>query len=260
MSWIPWQKARLECQDLDCLTIKAIIVGCTTETPLIEAYVGKMVISPENNTLFYSEVGTDQNPPITNQEWREQQNQDKTIVEIKNLLQSKKLSQLKGHKSDLEEMKTMLRHKHQFILRSGLLHRKIQFHSDDQPSLQFVLPQSYRWQAMKACHDDIGNLGLERSLYFLRDRFYWAGMMADTENHIWTCDKCLCFKSKPQGTELYPITATHPLELFYMDFLTIESGKTVKGVNILVVTDHCTQYAQAFVTTSYAAWVVAESL
>ena len=61
----------MECQDLDCLTVKAIIVGCTTETPLIEAYAGKTVISLQKDTLFCSKVGIDQNSPITNQEWRE---------------------------------------------------------------------------------------------------------------------------------------------------------------------------------------------
>ena len=65
-------------------------------------------------------------------------------------------------------------------------------------------------------------------------------MTADMENHIQTCDRCLCFKSKPQKPELYPITATHPLELIHMDFLTNESGKTGKDMNILVVTDHFT--------------------
>ena len=79
---------------------------------------------------------------------------------------------------------------------------------------------------MKVCHDDIGHLGLERSLDLLKDRIYWAGIIADMENHIQTCDGCLCFKNKPQKTELYPITSTHPLELIHMDFLTIESGKT----------------------------------
>ena len=68
------------------------------------------------------------------------------------------------------------------------------------------------------------------------------------ESHIQTCDRCLCFKSKPQKTELHPITATYPIELVYMNVLTIESGKTSRDVNILVVTDHFTQYAQAFVT------------
>ena len=51
-------------------------------------------------------------------------------------------------------------------------------------------------------------------------------------------------------TELYPISTTHPLELVHMDFLTIEFGKTDKDGNILVVTDHFTHYAQAFITPS----------
>ena len=130
------------------------------------------MISPQKDTLFCGKVGIDQNPPITNQEWREPKNQDKTIVEIKILLQSKNLSQQKGHNNDSKEMKTMLRHKHQFILRNGLLHTKIQFLSHGLPSLQFVLPQNYRQQAMKACHDDIGHLGLDRYLDLLKDRFY----------------------------------------------------------------------------------------
>ena len=157
-------------------------------------------------------------------------------------------------------MKTMLRHKQQFIYRYGLLNRKVQFHSHDPPSLQFVLPQNYREQTMKACHDDIGHLGLERSLDLLKDRFYWAGMSTNIENHIQTYDRCLCFKSKPQKTELYPITTTHLLELVHMDFLTIELGKTGKDVNVLVVTNHFTHYAQAFVTPSETARVVAQTL
>ena len=115
-------------------------------------------------------------------------------MEIKNLLQSKKLSQQKGHNTDSEEMKTMLRYKHQFVLRNGLLYKKIKFCSHYQPSLQFILPQNYRQQATKTCHDDIGYLGLERSLYLLKDRFYWEGMNNDMENHIQTCDRCFCFK------------------------------------------------------------------
>ena len=60
------------------------------------------------------------------------------------------------------------------------------------------------------------------------------------KNHIQTCDRCLYFKSKLKKTELYPIAATHGIQLIPMDFLTIESGKTGKDVNILVVTDHFT--------------------
>ena len=157
-------------------------------------------------------------------------------------------------------MKTMLRHKHQFILRNGLLYKKIQFCSKDKPSLQFVLPMRYRQQAIKACHDDIGHLGLERSLDLLKDRFYWPGTNEEMGNHIRSCNRCLHFKSKLQRTELCPITATHPLELIHMDFLTIESGKTDKDVNILIIMDHFTQYPQAFVTPLQTAQVVAQTL
>ena len=41
LSQIPWQKAGSECKDLECLTVKGIIVGCTAENPLIEAYARK---------------------------------------------------------------------------------------------------------------------------------------------------------------------------------------------------------------------------
>ena len=67
LSWIPWQKARSEFQDLGCLTVKAIIMGTTTKIPLIEAYAGRTVIPPQKDNLFYGKVGIDQNPPITNQ-------------------------------------------------------------------------------------------------------------------------------------------------------------------------------------------------
>ena len=79
-------------------------------------------------------------------------------------------------------------------------------------------------------------------------------MNDEIENHIQNCDRCLQFESRPQKkTELCPITATHPLQLVHMDFLTIESGKTDKDVNILIITDHFTRYAQAFITPSQTA-------
>ena len=113
-------------------------------------------------------------------------------------------------------MKTMLRHRHQLhcqelVLCTGKYNsiHMINHHCN------LCCLRSYRQQAMKACHNDIGHLGSERSLDLLKDRFYWAGMTADMENHIQTCDRCLCFKSKPQKTELYPITATHLLELVH---------------------------------------------
>ena len=56
------------------------------------------------------------------------------------------------------------------------------------------------------------------------------------------------------------INVTRPLELVHIDFLTIEAPRKDKDVNILVVTDHFTRYAQAYITRSQMAPVVAQYL
>ena len=47
---------------------------------------------------------------------------------------------------------------------------------------------SSRQQAIKASHDDIGHLGLKRSLDLLKDRFYCSGMNEEIGNHIRNCN------------------------------------------------------------------------
>ena len=68
----------------------------------------------------------------------------------------------------------------------------------------------------------------------------------------------LNLKVSHNKAELHPIVATHAMELVHMDYLTVESGKANKDVNILVATDHFTRYAQAFVTPTQTARVVAQ--
>ena len=57
---------------------------------------------------------------------------------------------------------------------------------------------------------------------------------------------------------MQPILVLYPLGLIHLNFLTL-GGKAddCKGVNILIVTDHFTKYAQAYVTPKQTAIVVA---
>ena len=57
------------------------------------------------------------------------------------------------------------------------------------------------------------------------------------------------------------IESSYPMEIVHIDFLVIGSKKSVnKEISVLVVTDHFTRYAQAFVKTSQTSHMVAVTL
>ena len=88
-------------------------------------------------------------------------------------------------------------------------------------------------------------------------------MIEDIEHHVKSCPCCLRFKTQPEKAELNPIIATRPLELVHIDYLTVEApdnSKSGKDINILVITDHFTRYAQTHVTSSQKAHVVTKTL
>ena len=109
----------------------------------------------------------------------------------------------------------------------------------------------------------MGHLGIERTASLLRDQFYWPTMIENIEHHIKSCSRCLRFKTQPEKAKLNPIIATRPLELVHIDYLTIEppaNSKSDKDINVLIIIDHFTQYAQAHITSSQKAPVVAKTL
>ena len=79
-------------------------------------------------------------------------------------------------------------------MRNGILHHKNDTKASACPDLntmQLVLLTALRLQALKGCHDDLGHLGIERTLDLLRDQFYWLGMTKDMTRHIRHCERCL---------------------------------------------------------------------
>lgn len=44
---------------------------------------------------------------------------------------------------------------------------------------------------LTSLHDDMGHLGLERTLDLLRSRFYWPKMADAVERKIKTCERCI---------------------------------------------------------------------
>ena len=112
--------------------------------------------------------------------------------------------------------------------------------------MQLILPTAQREVALRGCHDEVGHLGLERMLDLMRDRFFWPHMSVQVKEHIGKCCPCLAFKARQPNAPLENIVATHPLELVHLDYLCLEPGKGLEE-NVLVITDHFTRYAQAYV-------------
>ena len=84
-------------------------------------------------------------------------------------------------------------------------------------------------------------------LNLMCDRFYWPCMAAQAKEHIGKCCPCLAFKAEQPKAPLENIMATNPLELVHLNYLCLEPRKGLEE-NVLVVTDHFTRYAQAYVT------------
>ena len=86
-------------------------------------------------------------------------------------------------------------------------------------------------------------------------------MAEDMQTHIHTCERCLRFK-QPQGKAgMQPILVSYLMELMHLDFLTLKGkARDTKSTNMLVVTDHFTKYAQAYITPKQTAVVVVHTL
>ena len=86
-------------------------------------------------------------------------------------------------------------------------------------------------------------------------------MSKDVREHIRTCERCEHFKERPSTEEIEQTEAEYPLEMIHVDFLVIGGKKDPrKDINVLVVTDHFTRYAQAYVTMSQTTATVAKVL
>ena len=159
---------------------------------------------------------------------------------------------------DSSGIRVLLKYCKDLFLKNGLLYQRVTLKNHQDPISQFLLPKNLIYKVILACHDDSGHLRMERTLGLLQERFFWPKMADDVHIHICICDGCLRFKQPQEKSEMCPILVSYPLKLVHLDFLTL-GGKADdnKSTNILIVTDHFTKYAQAYITPKQTAVVVA---
>ena len=202
LSRIPWNA------EFDNDSVKTIILAKSSQwSPLHETWSsckpeleGRTVFTVKQAHVVPHSKETKDNPVrMTNEQWQTIQSADPDLNVIITLLKKKKLSKRKGNVNDSDDLRTMLRHRNNYVPRNNLLYKKIKSSQEDVITMQFVLPKQYRLKALKACHDDCGHFGREKCDSLLRDRFYWPNMTRGMADHIKRCDRCLRFKAKERS-------------------------------------------------------------
>lgn len=161
-------------------------------------------------------------------------------------------------RKELPDLALLLRERDRLELQDDILYRRRQ--EGGHPSFQLVLPAELRPMVLCSLHDDMGHLGIERTLDLVRSRFFWPRMAADVEAKIKTCNRCIRRKALPErAAPLVNIKTSRPLELLCMDYLTLEADQS-NTKDILVLTDHFTKYAVAIPTANQKAKTVAKCL
>ena len=222
--------------------------------PLIES----LAVSAEAVPASYEcDDGLSVVPCITEQELKDKQRADPAIQAIILQIETGQPS-LPVLRREIPELPFLLRELKKLELRDGILYRKRVI--GDNTSYQLVLPTDLRQMVLEQLHDNMGHLGIERTIDLVRARFYWPKMAIDVEVKIKTCSRCVCRKTPPQRTApLVNIQVSRPLELVCMDYLSLEPDRSnVK--DILVITDHFTKYAVAIPTPNQKARTVAKCL
>lgn len=159
---------------------------------------------------------------------------------------------------ELPELPVLLREWNRLELHDGVLYRKRK--DGDQVTYQLVLPEVLRESVLQSLHNDMGHMGIDRTLDLVRTRFYWPRLSADVERKVNTCGRCTRRKSLPEkAAPLVTIKTTRPLELVCMDFLSLEPDSS-STKDILVLTNHFTKFAIAVSTFNQKARPVAKCL
>ena len=131
-------------------------------------------------------------------------------------------------------------------------------------ALLFVVLASKRQAALDLCRRDVGHQGRDRTYLLLQERFWWPKMRTQMMMTLQNCEKCKVYEKKDPKAPLCTIAATEPMDLVHVDLVrmevTVETKKKLVVQEILVVTDHFSQFVQAYKVKDKRAITIAKCL
>ena len=135
----------------------------------------------------------------------------------------------------------------QCFLKDGMLCRKFQGPSNLEYT-QLVLPSSLHHAALQHLHNELGHLGLHKTMEAVKQRYYWPGYEGDIRKWIAECASCQQ-RNAPQPTAQAPlgtISASYPFDKISWDIMGPLPLTTQGNKYVLVVTDLFSKWTEAF--------------
>nr|XP_020453624.1 uncharacterized protein LOC109958967 [Monopterus albus] len=149
--------------------------------------------------------------PFSKEELRQQQRIDPAISQVIVQLETNQ-SPPPSLKAEFPELPLLLRELNRLELQDGVLYRRRQNRANI--TFQLVLPEELRAMAFQSLHNDMGHMGVERTVELARTRFFWPKMQASMEKMIKCCEQCVCRKTPPErAAPLVNIKTCRPLEM-----------------------------------------------
>ena len=177
---------------------------------------------------------------------REMQAEDHSIGPVVDWLTSNQDPSRDELRATSMETRNLWSQRPQVFLENGILVRA----ADNSDTLYLVVPQALRFRLFQQFHAGplSAHLGAEKTLFQLKQTFYWPGMRRDTVRWCQHCLECAQSKgppTKPHG-KLHKVLTGAPMDLVAIDIL---SGlpETPEGYKyLLVVTDYFTKWSECY--------------
>ena len=215
--------------------------------------------NPQNPTIpsQSNPVDTNNESPIDNVIM--QQGNDPTIAAIIPFIRDGRVPS-KTEKANMTNAEiALLKQKKRLRFKNQVLYRAA--HSIEGETLQIILPDARKKEALRCAHELCGHQGVERSLALIKERYFWTDVTRDVTQHVKSCHRCQVAKLPP-----YPIHRPHghlsansPLEMISTDFSLMDRAEDGTET-VLVITDIFSKWAMAIGVRDQTALTVCRAL
>lgn len=118
-------------------------------------------------------------------------------------------------------------------------------------ALKLYIPEKLRKSVLEECHDSVnaGNFGIRKTLFRLKQKYYWPNMLRDTKDYVNSCDTCAKVKV-PQLKSLGEMgqhrKVTRPWQVVSLDWMGPFPKSKKCNTMLLVITCWFSKFALLF--------------